>query len=74
MASSPKPWLRVRPARGAAPGSGASVLRLAARGRLFGTAPQWLVGLARALRSAGPTQGGRPLHGVLAGGAFPRQG
>ena len=40
----------------------------------FGTAPQWLVGLARALRSAGPTQGGRPLHGVLAGGAFPREG
>jgi len=74
MASSPKPWLRVRPARGAAPGSGASVLRLAARGRLFGTAPQWLVGLARALRSAGPTQGGRPLHGMLAGGAIPRQG
>ena len=74
MASSPKPWLRVRPARGAAPGSGASVLRLAARGRLFGTAPQWLVGLARSLRSAGPTQVGRPLHGVLAGGAFPREG
>ena len=74
MASSPKPWLRVRPARGAAPGSGASVLRLAARARPFGAAPQWLVGLTRALRSAGPAQGGRPLHGVLAGGAFPREG
>ena len=74
MTSSPKPWLRVRPARGAAIGNGASMLRLAARARPFGAAPQWLVGLTRALRSAGPAQGGRPLPGVLAGGAFPGKG
>jgi hypothetical protein len=71
MATSPRPWLRVRPARGAAPGNGASLLRLAMRGRVAAAAaPAWLAGLTRALRAAGPAHDARPLHGVLAGGDF----
>ncbi|HSV71253.1 MAG TPA: hypothetical protein VLI72_14185 [Methylibium sp.] len=43
-----------------------SVLRLAARGRQArAAAPAWLDGLRRALRSAGPGSGSRPLHALL---------
>lgn len=71
MATSSRPWLRMRAARGAAPGHGASLLRLALCGRVAAAgAPAWLAGLTRALRAGGPAHEARPLHGVLAGGDF----
>lgn len=71
MAPSFKTRLRPSPARAAPLGHMASVLRLAARERQSSAAaPAWLGGLTRALRAAGPGQGDRPLHGVLAGAEF----
>lgn len=72
--SSNKPWQRMIAARGAALAGGSSVLRLAAHARQGQgqnqATPPWLAGLTRALRAAGPGQGARPLHAVLAGGDF----
>ena len=62
---------RVKPSRQTALSGVSSVLRLAARGRQASSAaPGWLDGLTRAMRSAGPGHGARPLHAVLAGGEF----
>lgn len=71
MTASHKSRLRASPARGSLLGGVSSMLRLAARERQTQAAsPAWLNGLTRALRSAGPGQGARPLHAVLAGGDF----
>lgn len=73
MALSSKANLRSSVARGGAFGGVSSMLRLAARERQTGApgkSPVWLGGLTRALRAAGPGQGARPLHAVLAGGDF----
>lgn len=71
MALSFKPWQRMNPARGVPLGGGSSMLRLAARERQASAkTPAWLAGLTRAMRSAGPGSGARPLHAVLAGGDF----
>ena len=63
---------RLHAARVSALGGLSSILRLAARQRQANASatPAWLAGLTRALRSAGPGQGPRPLHAVLAGGEF----
>jgi hypothetical protein len=71
MSLSFKSWQRRSAARGLALGGVSSVLRLAARERQSSAAtPAWLEGLTRAMRSAGPGQGARPLHAVLACGEF----
>lgn len=71
MAPTLRPRLRTQAARGGTLGSVSSMLRLAARERqASATAPAWLKGLTRALRSAGPGQGPAPMHGMLAGMEF----
>lgn len=71
MASSVRPLHRLKAAHAASCSAASSMLRLAARERqASGAAPAWLAGLTRAMRSAGPAHGARPLHATLVGGGF----
>lgn len=74
----PRPTLRSACGPMAGGSTMASVLRLAARGRLARQAmPTWLDGLRRALRAGGPARAAAPWHAMLCdfpvgGGTTPR--